>query len=596
MIANAAAADLPGPPVPVPLRRVLTVVAGVGLLAGLTDDWIAAAETSTVATLVITAGFLAVVVVAILALAAREERTLDRLDAVLLVVGLGVLLARFRGVFHAGFDYPTDEGRLGGLATEAVIHGHDPYAMSWPSIALHPGATPLMSGGVVTKFAYPPVSLLVGAFLHLLHGSLATPAAATGLALMVTGVLCFVLLPRGIRVLSVLVVLGLGLLAPLAINGHLVFVALPFACVAAYRWTGIGAGGRLGRGGIGRALCLGLAAATQQLLWFPAVLLLLAVWLVRRGELSDRAAAAVLARFVAVGVVAFAVPNVPFVVADPHAWLSAMLSVFTQHAVVYGQGLVALSTVVVGHSGGLAFYSYATVLLGIAFLAISTVGFRAVARALPVLPAALFVVSSRSESDYFVVLIPLWLVWAVTADTAAIEAARPLLASLTARWLSTPVRRVGAAIGALVPALACVAVAVATPSPLDVRVTAAELTGARLTGLTIVVHNDSGRAIRSSFLVNTRSRIRSPWHVLGRPRVPAHATRTLRLAPNPTSTLSTGAPDWVFVTSGTPLAFTSARIRVRPQDITVVGPIQQSRTNCMRRLLTGRTGSCGPAD
>jgi hypothetical protein len=69
-------------------------------------------------------------------------------------------------------------------------------------------------------------------------------------------VVMFYVLPRQVRALAPVVVLGLPILFGYTVGGVIDTLFVPFLLIVAYRWTNIGWGGRLGSSGLARAVCL----------------------------------------------------------------------------------------------------------------------------------------------------------------------------------------------------------------------------------------------------------------------------------------------------------------------------------------------------
>lgn len=503
--------------IPGPGRRAVSLVAPLSLLPAASAAWAGTADTSPRLALALAAAFLVTLLLAAVVLAAREGPTLRRVDVGSLVLGIVLTgLEQHQALFTTTRRYPSDEGQMGKYAITALLNGHNPYTARWPSLTTSAGNTPLLSGGSIDRYTYVPLSAEIGAGLHRVWAPLGTPGVVASLGLVATAVLCFVLLPHEWRALATAIVLGLGLTTTFAVNGHPVIVALPLLCVAAHRWTSIGAGGHLGGRGVLSAACLGLAAAAQQLSWFIAVALVLALFVVRRGASPPQRALMLVSRYAGLAALVFSIANLPFLLSDPREWVDGVLFVFTQPAVASGQGLVMLSIVVIGHSGHLEFYSYATVLLFLAILSVVVVGIRRVAPAVPALVALVFIVGTRSQSEYFVVFIPLWLVWLFGTDPVAVAASRPM--SWQPKRVPRAFRHPALLTGlALLPALACVVVAVASPSALRLRLRSASLDKGRIIAISVEATNMSDHTLVPHFYVDPAAHIKSAWGVTAGP-------------------------------------------------------------------------------
>jgi hypothetical protein len=517
---TAAAVDVLG------TRRLISVLAAVSVLAGLAHGWRLAARQSHIAALVVPVGF-ALAFAAVLAAMVVATNRLDRLDIGVLGLAAVLFVVEHVAVIGGGYRGRTDESRLGRGALALLQRGIDPYSAAIPE---HKG-THLLTGGIVTHYSYPPLTLEVGWVLSHIAGRLGEPWTVAELALLGTGIVVFAALPRSQRALAVPVVFGLAFLDNYVAAGFPAVVALPVLCVAAWRWTAIGATGRLGRWGVLQAAAVGLAAATQQLAWFVAALLVVALWVVRRGTLPTAAATAVVLRFVAVTLAAFVAVNLPFVVWDAGSWWSGVTAVFRQEAVPFGGGLVLISVAVIGHCANFAFFSWATGLLAVAAVVVTAVGIRRVGPAVPVLASALFLLSARSDVEYFVAFVPVWFVWLATSDRVALAAARPVSLPGRGPVLTTPARKTAAVVAAVLPAAVLAAVAVTAAATLRLHVRSVASVGSRPAFLVVTVTNRTSRWLAPTFSVGARGYSHS-WDAVGGPlQLPPGGTRTVRLAP-----------------------------------------------------------------
>lgn len=509
------------------IHRVLSVVTAASLIAGLRAIWINATSGGARFGLVVTLCYLALFLLLVAALCVRGRRSLVRVDLGVLAVALVIELIQIHRSVVERLAFTGDEGTLSAHALSALRHGHNPYALSWPQ-AVTSFPTQLMGGGIVDRFTYPPLGIVLGAAAGLVWHSLASPVVITGLALMATSVIMFVVFPRELRPLAVLVIFGITFETARAGNGAPAVIALPFLVVTLWQWPRTGAGGRLARAGIARAVCLGLAAATQQLAWFIVPFVLVGMWRVRRGELSRRQTAAVLARYLGVSLAVFAVVNVAFAIVGLGDWWRGLTSVLTQHAVIYGPGLAMLSGNVLRGSGALDFYSYATGFLYIAFLLVFAVRIRRFGTLVAVLPMIVFFLSIRSEDTYYVVFAPLWIVTTVTTSRADFAAARemPLPA-----WLRRPVAFRAATAALFVPTVACLLVAILTPPPLRMQVVSTVATNpGRVDQINVIVHNSSGHAVEPHFALVAHANLGIYWRVgQGPPTLLAGQSATYQL-------------------------------------------------------------------
>jgi uncharacterized membrane protein len=550
-------------------------------------------------TLLLSTGVAAVLTLAVVGASATTIGRLKRLDVCTLATGLVLALAQFAGATSTSLLTGTDEVLLNRLAMTSLLHGHNPYTQVYRLVGADGYGTPLLTGGQANTYGYPPLTLEIGRALGEITPRLAAPGVVGALALVGLTLGVFFSLPTQWRGLAVVAVLGLGLETGMAVAGLPVVTAAALLCVPLYRWTGTGAGGRLGRGGVVQAVFLGLAAAAQQLSWFVGAFLLVALLLVRRGELSPRAAWVVVARYAGTAALTFAFVNLPFVVADAAAWAQRMGSTLTQHAILNGAGW-ALPAVEANHgSGRLWLLPVASVLLLVAVFAAFATGFRTLAPAVAVLPSVAFLVASRSSDEYFFSFMPLWLVAAVTADRLAIAASRPVrIPRITVRW-----QRVALAAATAAPTLACFGLAVSGPPPVTLRPMHVTVDGTRMVALTMQVTNETGYTVRPQYFVDVRTAITHPWEPVSHAVLGPHRSATVTLQPRTAfEATSAAAGLWVFATvepagsnsaglAAQPLRLAATQVRV--EGVPPNGLDAAARRSCLADLFTGRDYNCG---
>jgi len=529
--------SLPAAPEPQPTDRPdlrhwlhsgLTVAAIMGLAVGTRALWNSYAVTRPGFAVTISVCYLVMLVAAVLALCVRSATALVRIDVI--VLGTAVLLKSIAvwPSVTGEREIVVDEGMLMDAATRALAAGHNPYLMSWPQI--DPSLpTRLMDGGAAFDFAYPPFGIELGAVLQRVFPSCVGITAVATLALLASAIFIFCVAPAPLRPLATLSVLGLGTLTSYTQNAYPSLIALPFLCVAVWKWTSIGRDGQLGRGGVLRAGALGLALATHQLGWFLAVFLVVGLALLRWGELSGRAAVGVLLRYAAIAAAAFFATSLPFLITAPGAWLTGITEPLTQHAVPHGQGIMGISYYLIGGGGALDFYGHASLLLLLALLIAYAVHLPWLGRAAVVLPWLLFAVSTRSQDGYFLLTMPLWIVGLCTTTADDFRGAYrfPALRKVRGRTIG-----VLATVALFIPAAACVIVAVAVPQPLAMRVAADVAPGQTVRSLTVEVTNRSSHAITPNFALTAGVDITQFWSVtVGPGTIPAHGTALYTLIP-----------------------------------------------------------------
>jgi hypothetical protein len=549
--------------------RGVVLVAVITIFLGVTAVWIAEAWNHPLAMLAILGGFAGLLVCAILALILRGYAAMRRLELGVLALSL-MFWALSQPRKFSGGGYPGDEGTLSDLAGRALQHGSDPYALSWPHAfaGWNTGITTLLNGQIVTRFEYPPVSLVLNALAHPILGHLPVAGVLATAALGLTAILLFFLLPSPWRAAAPMVCLSLGLYASSARRGDPTIIALPLLILAAYRWTSIGQNGRLGRLGRMSAVCLGLAAATQQLTWFFAPFLVTAIYLACRGAQPARASARVTASYAAIAAATFAVINLPFAIWNFSDWLGAIISPLTQGAVPWGQGLVGITYYVTKGTGELSFYNYGALLYIAGLFVCFVLFFRRLGPALAVLPWTVFFFSVRALDSYYYLFIALFVVSVLTIDYAVIERAYQPGGRLRQR-LRLDTRARGVALTALFgPAAACLAIAIGSPQPL--RLTVTPPAGTRpesvISTVTVTATNVSGRPITPHFGLSDNPGITAAWVVDSGPRtLPPGATATYVIsAPFGLAARQAGPHLVLRAFSADPATLSSGVIAVRP--------------------------------
>ena len=515
------------------LHRALTLGAVMGLVVGLRGFWSGLALPRPGLAFALSCAYLVMLLCAILALCLPHGRGLSRLDMGVLGTAIAIKVIAAWPALVGERVINVDEGSLMDHAARSLAAGHNPYLAAWNGAG--PGLhTRLMNGGTVLGFGYPPLGAELGAVAQRILPAAAGIVVVAWLALIATTILIFRAAPVPLRPIATIGMLGLGTLTSYANNAYPSLIALPFLCLAAWRWTSIGRGGRLGRGGVVRAVALGLACATHQLGWFLALFLVVGLAVLRRGELPLRTTTAVLARYLAVAVGVFLLVSAPFLIVSPRAWLTGIAEPLRQHAVPHGQGIMSLSYYVIGGSGGLDFYRYASMLLLAALLIAYAVHLRTLGPAAVVLPWLAFIVSTRSQDGYWVLTMPLWIValCSTTRDDFAGAYRFRLPRRLAAAARAARATGILATAALFLPALACVVIAAASPQPLDLRVTTPITPGQTVRTLTVQVTNRSPYAITPHFAVTTDVDIADYWTITGGPAaLPAHGTASYTLGP-----------------------------------------------------------------
>jgi uncharacterized membrane protein len=512
------------------IRRVVLVLAASLLLWGPVQSS-SLGMRFTWAGWIFLACFLGTGVFASLALATRRESTLRRVELALLGLIALMLLAWGYLALYYQRSPATDEEVFIQHAATLLRNGVNPYTanLSFGSASDHLGAayyTPLLDGGNSTHLDYPPGAvLLVLAASHFVHTLPVISLLNIG-ALVATGILLYFMLPDPLRMLGPVAVAS-PILLDHGTSGLSQVLMIPLFVIAGYRWNAVGRDGRLGRGGVTRAVALGLAASIQQLAWFVVPFLLVGTYLCRRDGLGRRAAAWLVARYAAVAAGAFLVVNIYFIIWNPSAWFSGVMAPLTQHAVPMGDGTIALLFDLGIGGGNLMWYSVAMALGFLALFVVYTLYFRRMAPTCFVLSTLPLTLSSRSLATYIVTVIPVWLVTVATASTQEFVGVREPLPRLAAR------NRLIVAGGVIALLFGSTTYAVAQPQPFTVRVLHGIASSKIVSGITLRLTNTTGQALTPRFMTSTPTWYQSPyWQVIEGPAtLPAHTTADYVLAP-----------------------------------------------------------------
>ncbi|BCJ54140.1 hypothetical protein Asp14428_56150 [Actinoplanes sp. NBRC 14428] len=509
------------------LHRGISLAAVMGLVVGMRTFWNGHALAHPGLAFALTCCYLLMLGAAVLALCLSSGRSLAKLDGAVLAVAIAIKVVGAWPNLVGDRALIVDEGMLMDGATRALAAGHNPYLATWEGI--DPNLpTQLMDGRTVFDFGYPPFGAMLGAVVQRLIPSVPGIVVLAWLALFATAIMIFWAAPVPLRPLSTLGLLGLGTLTIYANNAYPSLIALPFLCLAAWRWTAIGRGGRLGRNGTVQAIALGLACSTHQLGWFLALFLVVGLAVLRLGELPLRTTTAVLFRYGATALAAFFLVSAPFLIAAPEAWLTGIFEPLLQHAVPHGQGLSGLTHYVIGGSGALDYYGRASMLLLAALLIAFAVHLRTIGPAAVVLPWLVFMVSTRSQDGYWVLTMPLWIVAVCTTPRSDFAGAFRfrLPERIRAALPAGSLRPLGilATVALFLPTVACVGVAVATRQPLDMYVSAPVSPGQTVRTLTVEVRNRSTGELTPHFAVTTDVTIAEFWIIQRGPSVLAPST------------------------------------------------------------------------
>jgi uncharacterized membrane protein len=415
-------------------------------------------------------------------------------------------------------DYGTDEIAFDQYAAQLALHGINPYlhsmAAAFPLFHVSPnGYTFTLTGQPVTTLSYPALSF--EAYVPLLALGVATQAAVwmdVG-AWVLGGLVLFAVLPRRLAP-AVAVVLSLDVYIGYAVGGVTDFLFMPLLVGAAVRWDRFAwaKGPAAWRGPV----LLGLAMAVKQTPWLILVFVVAGIVTESWRERSLRGRRQGIRdglRYLGIALAAFLVPNLPYLIQAPGAWLRGVLTPLLAQAVPAGQGLISLSLSLSVGGGSLRAYTIAAVVVLVVALACYVTAYPALKPAAFLLPSVVLFFATRSFGSYLVMLIP-------AAIAAAATTRRPGAAACWRHW-----RWVAAGGGAA--CLVAVAAALAAPSPMSVSIRSVRTTGqlATVEQLGLVVANNTGGPVRPAFTIQEGTSTTAFWRRTGGPAVLAPHAR-----------------------------------------------------------------------
>ncbi len=406
-------------------------------------------------------------------------------------------------------DYGTDEIAFDQYAAQLALHGINPYlhsmAPAFPLFHVSPnGYTFQLNGQPVTALSYP--ALAFEAYLPLLAAGITTQAAvwveifswALGAAIL------YAVLPRSVAPLAG-VLMSIDVYVGYSVGGVTDTLFVPLLIGAAVGWDRFASarGPAAWRGPV----CMGLAMAVKQTPWLVLPFVIAGIVVESRQRNGTRQAVRDGLRYTGIAFAAFAVPNLPYAVAAPGAWLDGILTPFNSHMVPAGQGLVDISLSLMAGGGSLALFNVAAVIVLAAMLACYVTTYPALKPAAFLLPSVALFFAGRSFGSYLVMLVP-------SALAAAATTARPRGISAARNW-----RRVAGGGGCAV--LAAVLAALTAPSPLSVSIESVRTTGqlATVGQVTLSVTNNTGGSVRPAFTLENGTIMTAFWQPVSGPAV-----------------------------------------------------------------------------
>jgi uncharacterized membrane protein len=433
------------------------------------------------------AGFVALAA-AVLTRSQERQRVLDGvlfMGTIALVVILPVVSALAGG-------YATDELAYDQAAAAGLLHGVNPYTMDFThalqTFGVGTGATMTLDGTVVPFIAYPSLSFLVYvpavfAFGEHSYAGLLVDVAAWACA----GWVLWRLLDDRMKAwVPVLVAFPAFLGA--VIMGATDSLFVPLELIAVCGWDRFGKPGQRGVWRWAGPVALGLACCMKQQPWLLAPFLVAGISIeAHRRKLDWRRIAA---RYVGLAFAAFIIPNIPFMVWNPAAWISRLAMPVTGALVPMGFGPAGLMRPYSIGGGNLTVFGLAAGCALLAAFALFFVRYERLRRVLPLLPLGALLLSTRSFSSYFTFCVP-----ALVMNAASLSPSWSPRIGMRMRAALTGVAVTGAA-----AALLFTGVGLLAPAPLRIAVTSSNV---RMNQLFVVaeVTNVSGRKLDPRFFL-----------------------------------------------------------------------------------------------
>lgn len=562
-------------------HRVCLLVAAIALFSPAIVAWTSIVQLPYVG-LISAASCGAALVLAVMAITARSPQALRRTDIAVLGFALALLVGWAFAELYFYPSYGTDESAFVQYSAQLLTHGHNPYTSNLlPALTLFrvpiSFATYTLNGTIVSTLGYPALSfLIVVPAVALTHGVQAIIAENVAF-LALEMVLTFFMLPRAYRSLAIVVILGLNVLFNNSVGGVILTLAVPFMIIVAYHWRNLGEQGRLGRVGILSGVCLGCAAGISQFPWFVVPFLLFGIWKFRSRELGRKTAGSVTARFAAIALGAFVLINAPFIVWSPRAWITGVVSPLTQHAIPFGQGLIDATILFHIGGGSLSSYEYASITVFMCLFLLYVRFFDRISGATFILPSLGFFFATRSLSEYFFMMVAVWLVAFLAGGTVstapAIHSDRPVLAVGGRLRVRTSSMVLGA--GCILAGV-FIGSAMLTPAPLKMTIQSVESNG-QFQGIWRIkaqVTNQTGHRLDPHFATNASGYMTTFWNVVNGPSsVGPHRRAVYDLvAPNIGSMPGVTQPFYLQAVTASPDTISSSGLFVPEQFSCYISP------------------------
>jgi uncharacterized membrane protein len=337
----------------------------------------------------------------LLLLAVSDCRRIEKYSILIfLALILSCVFSTYVIVHLLSTSYGGDPLVFNHYSASLVLKGQNPYVHSMApgyselGVAEHV-ISPTLSGGVIDNFTYPALSFLL--YVPFLWAGVTDIRWISLLFYIAAYSLIYFKSPKPLRPVILLPLFIIpSILDNIGGNDDMVWVV--FLIPMALYMTNTRLSG----------LFYGIACAFKQTPLILAPFLLIWIW--KSNESMDRKHRLLkLVEFSAISGATFVAFNLPFIIADAHAWCVGVLAPFTAATVPHGSGLSMLSQV------GLldlpkSFYTIATVLVTLTLLEIYFVYFQKIRYAIWLFPAIIFWFAYRSLDNYFIFWIPLLLI------------------------------------------------------------------------------------------------------------------------------------------------------------------------------------------
>lgn len=418
-------------------------------------------------------------------------------------------------------SYGTDELAFDQYAWYLLLHHVNPYTVSMaPAFSMYHvspiGYTFTYDGIPVTKLSYPALSFLLYAPLWFLGVHTQNAVWTNVMFWAISLVIAFALVPKKFRSLSI-IIFSLSFYVDGATGGITDALTTPFLLMSALLWDRFV---HHPKKMWWAPVFLGLAMSVKQTPWLIAPLLLLAVILEsRRAGFTQNRIIRVALSYVGLAFVAFLIPNIPFLIVNPAAWLHGTFTPLSSDIVASGQGIVALSIFTHLGGGALSLLTYAALLIYFGLMLVYWLNYGWLKPWTFFIPAIVYLLTPRSFSNYFLSLIPV-----------------VIFAFLNTERTSKVVPFINRSLFALIPGTGLLLWAFFVPGPLQVLITNIRTTGqfATVEKISLRITNLSAYPVTPHYTVDQGGQYTTFWNVLsGQGTIaPGRSTDVTLEAPN----------------------------------------------------------------